>query len=118
MLIIRDTSRDGDDCVAVSIKDTGVGIPLDIQDRVTIKEVGRGTGQGLAIAYSIVVDKHGGLIDLHSVPDKGGNNNDSSSSSRSRMGGELIKLVGEIHRLSSTRYRLTISLSGCAVSCG
>jgi two-component system NtrC family sensor kinase len=30
--------------------------------------VGRGTGQGLAIARSIVVDKHGGTIDVHSEP--------------------------------------------------
>jgi len=30
--------------------------------------VGRGTGQGLAIARSIVVDKHGGLIEVQSKP--------------------------------------------------
>jgi signal transduction histidine kinase len=32
----------------------------------TTKEVGRGTGQGLAISHSIVVDKHGGEISVES----------------------------------------------------
>lgn len=62
--------------VVVSIKDSGVGIPVDIQNRIfepffTTKPVGRGTGQGLAIAYSIIVDKHGGEIELDSVPSHG-----------------------------------------------
>ena len=51
----------------MSISDTGCGIPEAIKSRVfdqffTTKEVGRGTGQGLALARSIVVDKHGGRI--------------------------------------------------------
>jgi len=60
------TSRlDGAD-VAVSIADTGGGIPASIRDRIfepffTTKEVGRGTGQGLAIARA-VVKKHGGTL--------------------------------------------------------
>jgi signal transduction histidine kinase len=37
----------------------------------TTKDVGRGTGQGLAIARSIVVDKHGGHIDISSEPGAG-----------------------------------------------
>jgi signal transduction histidine kinase len=58
--------REGDD-VVVSISDTGGGIPEPIRDRIfdpffTTKEVGKGTGQGLAIARSVVVDKHGGEI--------------------------------------------------------
>jgi two-component system, NtrC family, sensor kinase len=55
------------DQVVVSVSDTGSGVPEHIQSRIfdpffTTKEVGRGTGQGLAIARSIVVDKHGGTI--------------------------------------------------------
>lgn len=57
---------DGNDIV-VSISDTGIGIEPGVQDRVfepffTTKDVGKGTGQGLAIARSVVVEKHGGSI--------------------------------------------------------
>jgi PAS domain S-box-containing protein len=59
--------------VEVEITDNGCGIPQENLEKVfdpffTTKEVGRGTGQGLAIARSIVVDKHGGTIDVHSEP--------------------------------------------------
>ena len=60
------TANEGDN-VRIDISDTGCGIPDEIRDRVfepffTTKEVGRGTGQGLAIARSIIVDKHGGTM--------------------------------------------------------
>jgi signal transduction histidine kinase len=69
------TKRDGD-CVVVSIADTGGGIPDEIRDRVfepffTTKEVGKGTGQGLAIAHSVIVDKHGGSLMFDSTPGVG-----------------------------------------------
>ncbi len=53
----------------IRISDSGTGIPEEIRERIfdpffTTKEVGRGTGQGLAIARSVVVDKHGGTIDF------------------------------------------------------
>jgi signal transduction histidine kinase len=51
----------------VRVRDTGTGIPDKARGRVfdpffTTKAVGKGTGQGLAIAYSVVVEKHGGTI--------------------------------------------------------
>jgi len=51
----------------ISVSDTGMGIPEEIQHRIyepffTTKEVGKGTGQGLAFSHSVVVRKHGGKI--------------------------------------------------------
>ena len=59
-----------------SFEDNGCGIPQNIIDKIydpffTTKEVGRGTGQGLAIARSIVVDKHAGRIGVRSNPGVG-----------------------------------------------
>jgi predicted ATPase/signal transduction histidine kinase/tRNA A-37 threonylcarbamoyl transferase component Bud32 len=60
------TRRDGNE-VEIAISDTGTGIPQAIRDKIydpffTTKEVGRGTGQGLAIVRSVIVDKHGGSL--------------------------------------------------------
>jgi signal transduction histidine kinase len=60
------TRLDGDE-VEISIADTGSGIPEKARDKVfdpffTTKEVGKGTGQGLAIAHSVIVKKHGGTL--------------------------------------------------------
>jgi two-component system, NtrC family, sensor kinase len=64
---IRVTTRVLDDQVEIAISDTGKGIPVDVRSRIfdpffTTKEVGKGTGQGLAIARSVVVEKHGGTL--------------------------------------------------------
>lgn len=53
--------------VEIRVEDEGTGIAPEIRDRVfepffTTKQAGQGTGQGLAIARAIVVDKHGGSI--------------------------------------------------------
>jgi PAS domain S-box-containing protein len=53
--------------VHIAVQDTGSGIPEAVRGRIfdpffTTKDVGKGTGQGLAISRSIVVDKHGGSI--------------------------------------------------------
>ena len=73
---IRVKTRLDGDHVTVSISDTGCGIPEAIKSRVfdqffTTKEVGRGTGQGLALARSIVVDKHGGKLAFEPNPPQG-----------------------------------------------
>jgi PAS domain S-box-containing protein len=58
--------------VAICIEDNGCGIPQQHIDKVfdpffTTKPVGRGTGQGLAIARSIIVEKHAGSIEIESL---------------------------------------------------
>jgi PAS domain S-box-containing protein len=60
------TRREGDD-VVIAIADTGPGIPDHLHERIfdpffTTKAVGSGTGQGLAIARTIVVDRHHGTL--------------------------------------------------------
>jgi signal transduction histidine kinase len=69
------TLRSGDD-VIISIGDTGGGIPEPARARIfdpffTTKEVGRGTGQGLAIAHSVIVDKHHGQLTFETEVGKG-----------------------------------------------
>jgi PAS domain S-box-containing protein len=69
------TARDGDTAV-ITISDTGPGIPREIREHIfdpffTTKPVGAGTGQGLAISRSIVVDKHGGTLTVDSEPGHG-----------------------------------------------
>jgi signal transduction histidine kinase len=60
----------------IRIQDSGTGIPQEVRTRVfdpffTTKEVGKGTGQGLAIARSVIVDKHGGDIQFETEEGKG-----------------------------------------------
>jgi signal transduction histidine kinase len=62
--------------VLVTISDTGCGIPEANRTKVfdpffTTKEVGRGTGQGLAIARSVVVERHKGTLTFESEVGKG-----------------------------------------------
>jgi signal transduction histidine kinase len=62
--------------VQIHITDTGQGISKEDQDRIfdpffTTKTVGKGTGQGLAISYAVIVDKHQGKIDFKSERKKG-----------------------------------------------
>ena len=70
------TNKTDENEVEVRIRDNGSGIPESIRDRImepffTTKEVGKGTGQGLALAYSIVVDKHGGRLAFESQVGEG-----------------------------------------------
>ena len=63
------------DFARIAVRDTGGGIPDAIRERVfdpffTTKEVGRGKGQGLAIARA-VADKHGGTLTFDTEPGRG-----------------------------------------------
>ncbi len=66
-----------DDHVArLVVQDTGIGIPLDLRDKVfepmfTTKPLGQGTGLGLSIVKDLVGGYFGGTIDLDSEPGRG-----------------------------------------------
>ena len=71
------TLRSGcaDNEVWISITDTGKGIPSELMTKIfdpffTTKPIGKGTGLGLSVSYGIV-DKHGGHIDVQSIPGQG-----------------------------------------------
>ena len=66
-IIVR--SRREDEDAVIQVIDTGGGVPESIRDRIfdpffTTKEVGKGTGQGLAISRDVIVEKHGGALTL------------------------------------------------------
>ncbi len=70
------TSRsEGNDAV-IEIADDGPGIPTELQDRIyepffTTKEVGKGSGQGLALARATIVEQHSGSLECTSAPGNG-----------------------------------------------
>jgi len=73
-IIIR--TQQNKEWAEILISDTGNGIPAEIQPKIfdlffTTKEVGHGTGQGLAIAYSAIVKKHRGTITFETDIGKG-----------------------------------------------
>ena len=81
--------------VEIAIADTGKGIPVEVRSRIfdpffTTKEVGKGTGQGLAIARSVVVDKHGGT--LHFETEAGQGHHVLHPAAHRRAGGESDRL--------------------------
>ena len=59
------------DRVQIELSDTGTGVPDEIAGRLfdpffTTKTVGHGTGQGLAIAYALITERHGGSLTFDS----------------------------------------------------
>jgi signal transduction histidine kinase len=73
---IKVSTRVADDHVVISVADTGGGIPVDVRPHIfdpffTTKEVGRGTGQGLAVARSVVVKGHGGTLEYETEIGRG-----------------------------------------------
>lgn len=73
---IRVGTRDDGGDLVITIEDDGNGVPLAVRPRLfepffTTKAVGKGTGQGLSIARTLVVDRHGGQLTFDSVCGKG-----------------------------------------------
>ena len=73
---IHASTRSEGEWVRIDIADSGTGIPEALRERIfepffTTKPVGKGTGQGLAIARAIVVDRHGGSLTFESTTGKG-----------------------------------------------
>lgn len=74
--LIKIKTENAGEFINIYIQDTGNGIPDSIKDKIfdpffTTKEVGKGTGQGLAISYSVIVDKHNGKLSFISQQGKG-----------------------------------------------
>lgn len=74
--LITVTTRAGSDYIEIRVADDGAGIPTSVQPRLftpffTTKGVGKGTGQGLAISRSIIVDKHAGEMTFETTPGVG-----------------------------------------------
>jgi len=66
-LIQIQTKLINSDWISVTITDSGSGIPKSVRSQIfmpffTTKPVGKGTGMGLAISYSIITDKHHGQL--------------------------------------------------------
>lgn len=67
--LIRVSTRQNGDYVEIRVADNGPGVPADIRESIfdpffTTKEVGKGTGQGLAICLDVVTRRHGGRLFL------------------------------------------------------
>ncbi|WP_432737448.1 PAS domain S-box protein [Maridesulfovibrio sp. FT414] len=68
---IQITSRTENDSTIIAITDTGCGMPRHVIEKAfdpffTTKTIGKGTGQGLAIAYNVIANVHQGSIVLES----------------------------------------------------
>ena len=66
---INVSTRLDDRYIEIRIADSGCGIPAPIREKIfepffTTKSVGKGTGQGLAIAHDVITKKHGGTLAL------------------------------------------------------
>ncbi|HEX9047483.1 MAG TPA: ATP-binding protein, partial [Verrucomicrobiae bacterium] len=69
------TRRDGD-FAEIRVGDTGTGIPEAVRSKIfepffTTKGVGKGTGQGLAMVYGTIVNRHGGTVNFETETGKG-----------------------------------------------
>ncbi len=75
-VLIQTSLSENKNHILICIKDNGVGMPTDVQQKIfdhlfTTKPVGQGTGLGLSIARQIVVEKHGGTLEVNSAPGQG-----------------------------------------------
>jgi PAS domain S-box-containing protein len=71
--VIRIETKLAGDAVRIEVSDNGPGIPKDLSEKIfdpffTTKQVGKGTGQGLALAKDFIVNQHGGKLLLEHRP--------------------------------------------------
>jgi PAS domain S-box-containing protein len=76
--ILRLFRETGTDMLRIEIEDNGPGMDEEIRKRIfepfyTTKPTGMGTGLGLSVSYFIIVENHGGTMDVSSEPGKGAN---------------------------------------------
>ncbi|UTW45013.1 PAS domain-containing protein [bacterium SCSIO 12696] len=74
--LITVRTRGSGEQVSIEISDNGAGMAESVKSRIfdqffTTKEVGKGTGQGLSIAYRLIVENHNGKIEVDSEPGQG-----------------------------------------------
>jgi PAS domain S-box-containing protein len=74
--VITVSTRKHQNWAEIRIKDSGCGMPQEVRERIfdpffTTKGVGKGTGQGLAIAHDVIVNKHHGTITVETAPGLG-----------------------------------------------
>lgn len=74
--LITISTRSLADRAEIRVKDNGTGIPERVRGRVfdpffTTKPVGKGTGQGLAIAHAAIVKKHNGQLSFETEMGQG-----------------------------------------------
>lgn len=70
------TTKENKDSIIIKIFDNGTGIPKELQNKIfdpffTTKDLGKGTGQGLSIAYATIVEKHKGTLTFETESKKG-----------------------------------------------
>ena len=70
---VKIATRCENDHVVIAISDTGSGVPTSLKEKIfdpffTTKPVGKGTGQGLALAKDCIVKGHSGSLCLADVP--------------------------------------------------
>ncbi|NEQ34161.1 MAG: HAMP domain-containing protein, partial [Leptolyngbya sp. SIO4C5] len=71
--LLKIRTRNWADRVEICIRDNGVGMTSEVRDKIfnqffTTKPAGEGTGLGLSLSYSIIVEQHNGTLDVVSEP--------------------------------------------------
>jgi two-component system, NtrC family, sensor kinase len=71
--VLTAATKDLGDSVEISIRDNGVGMPPEVTEKMfnpffTTKPAGEGTGLGLSISHDIIVNQHGGSIEVNTEP--------------------------------------------------
>jgi signal transduction histidine kinase len=74
--VLTITTANAGDNITISIKDNGTGMDEKTKAKIfepffTTKEVGQGTGLGLSIVFNIIIESHGGKVEVNSTLGEG-----------------------------------------------